>query len=381
MMENGFKTINYQPSSIFLKDMKQQKVFISGNEAMAEAAVRSGCAFYAGYPITPQNEITAAMCRRMAEEQRVFIQAESEVAAINMVLGAAAMGVRAMTSSSSPGISLKQEGISYIAGCRLPCMVINVMRSSPGLGGIGPSQSDYFQATKGGGHGDYRLIVLSPASVQEAYDLVIEGFNLADAYRVPAMILTDAIIGQMEEGCAFVEPKIIHPDPAAWALGDSTGRGQHIIRSFYLANEALAENNRILQKTYAEIREKEQRAAVSDTVSDCKVLLCAYGSMARIVSALLEEDSSLGLFRPISLWPFPEAALRKIIRQNKDLQQIVVIEASYGQMVEDVRLAVEGSIPVSFFGKAGGQIPHIDEVRAKVEEIKKGFLAKRNKIK
>lgn len=351
--------------------MKQQKVFISGNEAMAEAAVRAGCSFYAGYPITPQNEITAAMCRRLAEEKRVFIQAESEVSAINMVLGAAAMGVRAMTSSSSPGISLKQEGLSYIAGSRLPCVIINVMRSSPGLGGIGPSQSDYFQATKGGGHGDYHLIVLSPASVQEAYDLVIEGFNLADAYRNPVMILTDAIIGQMEEGCEFTDPNIVHPDTSSWALGESTDREQHIIRSFYLANEALAENNRVLQKTYAGIRDTEERADVSANAETCQVLLCAYGSMARIVSALLAEDPSLGLFRPVSLWPFPTKALQKNIRKNKKLQAVLVIEASFGQMVEDARLAVEGTVPVFFYGKAGGVIPHVDEVRAKITEIKK----------
>lgn len=347
---------------------KQTKIFTTGNEAMAEAAVQAGCMFYAGYPITPQNEITSYMSKRMAEVNRVFVQSESEVAAVNMVLGAAATGVRAMTSSSSPGISLKQEGLSYIAGCRLPCLIINVMRAGPGLGGIGPSQSDYFQAVKGGGHGDYHMIVLAPASVQEAYDLVIESFNLADTYRIPVMILADAIIGQMSEPMVLRKPRIVKVRKE-WALTGAKGREANVVRSFSLKNEALFAHNLLLQKTYEDIHQREEKAE-SNNVEDCRILLCAYGSIARILQPLT-EDPAVGLFRPVSLWPFPEKKLQAIVRDNRRLKAIYVVEASFGQMVEDVRLAVNGKVPVHFYGKAGGAIPKLEEVRQKIAALRK----------
>ena len=353
--------------------MKQQKnkIFISGNEAMGEAAIQAGCAFYAGYPITPQNELTAYMSRRMPQENRVFVQAESELAAVNMVLGAASTGARAMTSSSSPGISLKQEGISYLAACRLPSLIINVMRASPGLGSIGPSQSDYFQATKGGGHGDYRIIVLSPFSAQEAYDLVAEAFDMSDRYRIPSMILTDAVIGQM------AEPVVIRSFPQSsiskeWALTGAKNRTGNIVRSLLLKEGALEEHNLYLQKVYKQIMRDEQRFRSYNT-DNCEILLCSYGSIARFLLPLASKAKKIGLFRPVSLWPFPEKGLKEILKNNSSLKAILVVEASYGQMVEDVRLVVEGSKPVFFFGRAGGGMPQEGQVRDKIEEIRSGL--------
>lgn len=349
--------------------MDNQKIFISGNEAMGEGAVRAGCMLYAGYPITPQNELTAYMSRRMREEQRVFIQAESEIAAINMVLGAASTGARAMTSSSSPGISLKQEGISYLAGCRLPAVIINVMRAGPGLGSIGPSQSDYFQAVKGGGHGDYHMIVLAPWSVQEAYDLAVEAFNLADIYRTPVMLLTDAIIGQMAEPLTLKSARIISTDKS-WALTGAANRAPQVVRSLFLQDGILEQNNRFLQEAYAGIQRHEQRFS-SQRADTCEVLLCAHGSVARMMRAVTDEDARIGIFRPVSLWPFPHEGLNDIIKKNKRLKGILTVEASFGQMVEDVRLAVNGALPVHFYGRAGGSIPQAEDVRSAIEDIRK----------
>ncbi len=353
------------------------KILLSGNEAIAQGAIQAGCSFYAGYPITPQNEIIAYMAKHMLKKG-VFIQAESELAAINMVYGASAAGVRAMTSSSSPGISLKQEGISYIAGAQLPAVIVNIMRGGPGLGNIAPAQSDYFQATRGGGHGDYHLIVLAPACVQEAYDLTQTGFDLADKYRIPVMILGDGILGQMMEPVEIRRQKTenrrkqpIKP----WALTGCQGRKPNIVKSFFLREGALEEFNLKLQKNYEIIRKKEERCENLFS-SDAKVILVAYGTMARIAkSAMFElrkEGYKIGLIRPISLWPFPAKAFRQSSSVNRH-PSFLVIEMSYGQMLEDVRLAVGGRQQVEFFGRSGGGVPTEDQI---IKEVKKYYHEK-----
>jgi len=339
----------------------KNKILISGNEAIAAGAIQAGCNFYAGYPITPQNELIAYMAKHLPSSGGVFIQAESELAAISMVYGASAAGARAMTSSSSPGVSLKQEGISYIAGAQLPAVIVNIMRGGPGLGNIAPSQSDYFQATRGGGHGDYRLIVLAPASVQEAYDLTQTSFDLADKYRVPAMILGDGILGQMMEPVRLSAKKIKPLAPKPWALSGCQGRKPNIVKSFFLREGALEEFNLKLQKSYALIREKEARFE-SLFLGDARVVLVAYGTMARIAKSVLSQLRSagkkVGLLRPISLWPFPENAFRAANKKTKYL----VLEMSYGQMLEDVKLAVNGAAQVEFCGRSGGGIPDEEEI-------------------
>ncbi len=341
--------------------MKDKKIFITGNEAMGLAAIKAGCKFYAGYPITPQNELTAFMARELPKAGGVFVQAESELAAINMIIGAASVGARCMTSSSSPGISLKQEGISYIAGMQLPCLIINVMRGGPGLGNIAPSQSDYFQATKGGGHGDYRLIVLAPNSVQEAYDLVILGFNLADKYRNPTMILLDAMLGQMSESVILKKPKILKVKKD-WKIDIKKDRPQRIIRSFFIKEGFLEKHNLILKRKYERIKKKEQRAQDYRT-QDAKILIVSFGSQSRIskeaVEILRKKGIKAGLFRPITLWPFPEDSLKRI---SKKVKFILVVEQNFGQMVEDVRLAIRDKKPVYFFGRAGGGIPTATQI-------------------
>ncbi len=341
-----------------------------GNEAIGEAAIQAGCQFYAGYPITPQNELTAYMAKRMQEEERIFIQAESETSAINMVLGAAVSGVRAMTSSSSPGISLKQEGISYLAGCQLPAVIVNIMRGGPGLGNILPSQSDYFQATKGGGHGDYRCIVLAPSTVQEAVDLTLLGFDLADRYRNPCIILGDGMLGQMMEPFEIRNSKFeIRNYKKNWTLTGCKGRKPNIIRSLFLAEGALEKLNLILQKKYKIIQQREQRYE-EIFLKDAKIILVAYGTMARIaksvVNRLRQRGKKIGLLRPITLWPFPD----KIFNQITGRQKIfLVIEMSYGQMLEDVRLAVDGKAKVEFLGRSGGGIPTEEEIINKVKSV------------
>jgi 2-oxoglutarate ferredoxin oxidoreductase subunit alpha len=351
--------------------MPKKKILISGNEAIAEGALAAGCSFYAGYPITPQNELIAYMAQYMPKTGGVFIQAESELAAINMVYGASAAGARAMTSSSSPGISLKQEGISYIAGAELPAVIVNIMRGGPGLGNIAPAQSDYFQATRGGGHGDYHTIVLAPGSVQEAYDLAQTSFYLADKYRMPVMILGDGILGQM------MEPILVsHKSPAAnrhnkqkpWALSGCKGRKPNIIKSFALAEGALEELNLKLQRKYKVIKNKESRFE-NLFLDDAKVVLVAYGTMARIAKSALGRlrlaGKKIGLIRPISLWPFPEQVF---CPGNKKIKYLV-IEMSCGQMLEDVRLAVNGKAGVEFLGRSGGGVPSEEEIINKVKKI------------
>lgn len=353
---------------------EKKMILMSGNEAMAEAAICAGLKFYAGYPITPQNELTAYMADQLPQRGGVFIQSESEVAAINMVFGAAAAGARAMTSSSSPGISLKQEGISYIAAAQLPAVIINVMRAGPGLGNIWPAQSDYFQATKGGGHGDYRLIVLAPASVQESYDLTKRAFGLAEQYRMPVMILSDGMLGQMMEGLA-VDPdeRPLAPVEKPWALTGAAGRAPNVVRSLFMSRDDVEKNNIVLQKKYRRIENKETRFEGA-FLDDARALVVAYGSTSRIatsvVSSLRARGQKVGLFRPISLWPFPKKELLKI---SSRCRKILVVEMSYGQMVEDVRLNVDKKAEVGFYGRAGGGVPSEKQIASALAKLlKKG---------
>jgi 2-oxoglutarate ferredoxin oxidoreductase subunit alpha len=352
--------------------MSNKKILISGNEAIGEAAIQAGCAFYAGYPITPQNELTAYMAKRMDGEKRVFVQAESELAAISMVYGAAAAGVRTMTSSSSPGISLKQEGISYIAGAELPAVIVNVMRAGPGLGNIWPAQSDYFQATRSGGHGDYHSIVLAPTSIQEAYDLTRLAFELADKYRIPAIILGDGMLGQMMEPLEMQKTKIKNQNyKKPWALTGCKGRPANIAKSFYLLKGDLEKFNLKLQKKYRLIEEKEERYE-GLLLDDARIILVAYGTMARfaksVVKALRNKGKKVGLIRPITLWPFPLKIFKRLATSKKRLT-FLVVEMSYGQMLEDVRLALNGAHPVKFLGRSGGGIPSEKEIINKVSGL------------
>lgn len=341
-----------------------------GNEAVGEAAVRAGCQCYFGYPITPQNELTAYMSRRMLEEGRVFIQSESELAAISMVFGASAIGARAMTSSSSPGISLKQEGISYLAGCELPAVIVNMMRGGPGLGNIGPAQSDYFQATRGGGHGDYRTPVLAGASVQELADLTYLAFDLADLYRSPVLILGDGILGQMMEPVSFSPPAPVKLPSKDWILDGARGRPPRSIKSLFLGPGALDAHNQKLQSKYRTIEEKEVRFEELG-LEDARLILVAYGISARlsreVVKKMRGEGDKVGLLRPITLWPFPYRRIGELARADV---VFLVVEMSYGQMVEDVRLAVEGRCPVEFYGRGGGEILTVEEIG----EAARGYL-------
>ncbi|MFA5039519.1 MAG: 3-methyl-2-oxobutanoate dehydrogenase subunit VorB [Candidatus Omnitrophota bacterium] len=336
----------------------KKTVLFSGNEAMGEAAIRAGLKFYAGYPITPQNELTAYMASELPARGGIFIQSESELAAINMVFGASAGGTRAMTSSSSPGISLKQEGISYISGAQLPAVVINVMRAGPGLGNIWPAQSDYFQATKGGGHGDYRLIVLAPASVQESYDLTRLAFELADRHRMCVMVLSDGILGQMMEGLTLDDaqgplPLVEKP----WALTGCQGREPNVVCSLYMKRMDVEKHNLFLQKKYLRVQAREPRFA-EFLMEDARLAVVAYGSMARIAESVVRKlrakGKKIGLFRPVTLWPFPS---RHLAQRAARVKKFLVAEMSYGQMVEDVRLSVAGAAQVGFYGRSGGGIP------------------------
>lgn len=342
------------------------KILMKGNEALAEAAVRAGCRYFFGYPITPQTELPQYLSKRMPEAGGVFLQAESEVAAINMVYGASGAGARVMTSSSSPGISLKAEGISYIAGAELPCVIVNMMRGGPGLGTIQPAQGDYFQATKGGGHGDYRLLVLAPASVQEAVDLTILAFDLADQYRNPVMILGDGVLGQMMEPVEFKLTEDSELPVKEWATTGKKGRKKNIINSLYLQPEKLEQHVNRLAHKFGTMEAKEQRAETY-LADDAEILLAAYGTTSRVckkaVDLAREEGIKAGLFRPISLWPFPVFALQEILNGVKG---IITVEMSLGQMVEDVRLSVNGRVPVDFYGRTGGMVPTPREVFNKI---------------
>ena len=343
------------------------KKLMKGCEAVAEAAIQAGCHYFFGYPITPQNDIPEYMAARLPKVGGCFLQAESEVAAINMVYGAAASGARCMTSSSSPGISLKQEGMTYLAGAELPCVVVNMVRGGPGLGSIQPSQGDYFQATRGGGHGDYHPIVLAPSSVQEAVDLMHDAFDLADIYRTPTMILADGIIGQMMEPVEFHEHEsreLPAKDWAATGWSPASNRPRAIVNSLYIEVDELQELNDRLQARYQIIREKETRAELYNT-EGAEIIICAYGTVARICKSaigLLEKKGyKVGLFRPITVWPFPEKELAGVMAQPS-VKKAVTVEISAGQMVEDVRLTVNGTKPVEFFGKPGSYTPTAEEI-------------------
>ncbi|MHC4135902.1 MAG: 3-methyl-2-oxobutanoate dehydrogenase subunit VorB [Planctomycetota bacterium] len=355
------------------------KVLMKGNEALGEAAIRAGCVHFFGYPITPQTEVPEYLVKRLPEVGGVFVQAESEVASINMVYGAAGAGVKCLTSSSSPGISLMGEGLSYIAACELPCVVINIMRAGPGLGGVLPAQSDYSQATRGHGHGDYELIVLAPASVQEAVDLMMLAFELAERYRNPVMVCADGMIGQMMEPVEFpTEGRGPPLEENDWALTGPEGRERRIINSLYLTPEINFAQNRKLKAKYDEVAANEQRWEVygGDGADGAdELLVIAFGTMARICKSAIDdvqrEGLKVSLFRPITLNPFPYAACKEAMDALGPDARVLNVEMSMGQLVYDVKLAAEGSRPVEFYGTAGGIVPSPDEVADRIRKLVK----------
>jgi 2-oxoglutarate ferredoxin oxidoreductase subunit alpha len=342
---------------------------MKGNEAIAQAAINANCRFYAGYPITPQTELPEYLAKNMEKSGGVFLQAESEIAAISMVYGAAGTGVRAMTSSSSPGISLKQEGISYIAGSELPCVIVNVMRVGPGLGGIQPSQSDYFQATKGGGHGDYRMIVLTPNSVQEMFDFTLAAFDMADRYRNPVMILADGTLGQMMESVVLSRPEINKVDKSWATTGTKKERSHNIINSLYIQPEQSEALNERLQKKYRLMTENEQQYEIINP--DADIVIVAFGIVSRVAKQVIKqaenEGLSVGLIRPKTVWPFPTNAFQH------SAKAYLSVELNSGQMLEDVQLAVNGRAPVYFLGKMGGTVLTEEELMQKIKEIAGGI--------
>ncbi len=348
--------------------MAQERMLMKGNEAIAEAAIQAGCRFFFGYPITPQNQIPEYMSARMPKEGGCYLQAESEVAAINMVYGAAGAGARVMTSSSSPGISLKQEGISYIVGAELPCVIVNMVRGGPGLGSIQPAQSDYFQSTRGGGHGDYRMVVLAPSSVQEAVELTQLAFDIADRYRNPVLVMGDGLIGQMMEPVQMPDytPAADLPDKD-WAAG--AGKERAIINSLFIESTILEQHNLKLQKKYDLMTQNEVRVQTEMT-EDADYILVAYGTTARVARSAMRKARAAGLkaslIRPITLWPFPDKAIQEAAAHAK---AFLTVEMSLGQMVEDVRLAVNGAKPVHFFGRTGGMVPTVREILDQLQAI------------
>jgi len=352
------------------------KKLMKGNEAIGEAAICAGAINYFAYPITPQSEVAEYLCWRLPEVGGVFVQAESEVAVGNMLFGAAASGKRIFTTSSSPGISLMQEALAYMAGAHLPVVLVNIMRGGPGLGGILPAQSDYFQATKGGGHGDYRLIVLAPSSVQEAVDLVILAFDLADKYRTPVMVIGDGMIGQMMESVEFPEKyrEQNKPDEIDWALTGAEGRKARITKSLFLDPQKLEDNSFDLAKKYETIRAEEVRYELYKVSEENKILIAAYGTMARICQTAIDEleaeGISVGLFRPITLFPFPEKEVYAEATK-KNIKKVLTVEMSIGQMLEDIERCVMGKKPVDFYGRTGGIVPSPNEVKDKIREMLK----------
>ncbi|WP_255202706.1 3-methyl-2-oxobutanoate dehydrogenase subunit VorB [Acutalibacter muris] len=346
------------------------KVLMKGNEALGEAALRAGCRHFFGYPITPQTELAAYMSKRMPKIGGTYLQAESELAAVNMVLGASAAGVRAMTSSSSPGISLKSEGISYMAGSDLPALIINVQRGGPGLGGIQPSQADYWQATKATGHGDFQILVFAPSTVQEMVDLVSDAFDAADRWRMPAMILADGMLGQMMEPVELPEEGESAQADKPWAAsGHQEKREHNVINSLYLTPDKLEELVVERYKRYEQVKAQEQRAE-EYLCDDAEVIIVAYGASSRVarsaVNKAREKGEKVGLLRPVTLWPFPVDALRKAADHAK---AFLTVEMSMGQMVDDVKLAIDCKVPVHFFGRTGGILPTPAEVLAQAEKL------------
>ena len=353
---------------------------MKGSEAIAEAAIRAGARFFFGYPITPQTEIPEYMSARMPEVNGCYLQAESEVAAINMVYGAAGTGARVITSSSSPGVSLKQEGISYCAGARLPCVILNVMRGGPGLGSIQASQGDYFQGTKGGGNGDYHLLTYAPASIQEAIDIMMFAFEKGEKYRIPVLFLADGIIAQMMEPVEMPEMVEFHIDPekkpwaaTGWKPGDDPAK-RATINSLFISTEELGEHNDLLQRTYREIEANEKMWEEYKT-EDAEFIITAFGTVARIaksaIDELREEGVKVGLFRPITVWPFPYEEL-KTASEREGVKALLDVECNEGQMLEDVKLAINGTKPVEFFGHCGSQMPTTEEIKTKILAMKEG---------
>ncbi len=349
-----------------------EKVLMKGNEALAEAAIMAGCRYYFGYPITPQTEVAAYMSKRMPKIVGTFLQSESEIAAINMVTGVAACGKRVMTSSSSPGISLKSEGISYLAGCDLPALIVNVQRGGPGLGGIQPSQSDYFQALKGGGHGDYKLIVLAPASIQEMVDLTFKGFDLADKYRMQAMLLADGTMGQMMEPVSLELGEVKEYDKPWATTGTGTHEGRNVVNSLSLNATQLEEWNITRYEKY-KIVERDEVMYEEFMMDDAEICVVSFGIASRVAkNAIMEaraKGMKVGMIRPITLWPFPKDALKKAAKKVK---AFLSVELNMGQMVDDVKLAIDCEKPVYFYGRTGGIIMTPDEVLNKLIEIEKG---------
>ncbi|WP_297297791.1 3-methyl-2-oxobutanoate dehydrogenase subunit VorB [uncultured Brachyspira sp.] len=349
------------------------RTLMKGNEAMATAAIAAGCKCFFGYPITPQNEIPEFMSKAMYESGGAFVQAESEIAAINMVYGAGGAGVRAMTSSSSPGIALKQEGISYLAGAEVPAVILNVMRGGPGLGSIQPAQSDYNMMTRGGGDGDYNCPILAPSNLQEAADMIMEAFDLADHYRTPVYVAADGFIGQMMEPVEIIYKPKYELKEKTWATNGTRGkREKNIVNSLYLEPELLYKHNIHLQEKYAEIKEKEARAE-KYKADDAELLFVSYGTMSRVVRGVVdklrEEGKKVGMIRPQTLWPFPVKAF-----DNPNCKMYVSIEMSMGQMVDDIKLACECKVPVKFYGKAGGLVPTSHEIIDNVRGFAGGII-------
>ncbi len=346
-----------------------ERILFKGVEAVAEAAIKAGCRYFFGYPITPQNETPEYMSKRLPQVGGVFLQGESETASINMVMGASAAGARVMTTTSSPGFSLMVEGISYLSGMELPCVIANIMRGGPGLGNIAPAQSDYFQATKGGGHGDYRNIVFGPSTVKELVDLTVLAFDLADKYRNPVVLLADGALGQMMEPVVLPEEvKLENLPNKPWALTGALGREKNLAMAFEMVPEKLEEINWRLQKKYDQIIKEEVRWEEYYT-DDAEYIIVAFGTSGRItksaVKALREEKVPVGLVRPITLWPFPYGILVELVPQ---VEAFLVVEMSAGQMVEDVRLAVGDRRPVFFYGRPGGMVPTPKDIVQKVKE-------------
>lgn len=340
--------------------MAPERIFIKGNEAIGHGAIAAGCKCFFGYPITPQNDIPEMLSKALIDAGGEFVQAESEVAAANMLLGAAAAGVRCLTSSSSPGMSLKQEAISYMAGSELPAVLVNMNRGGPGLGDIGPAQGDYYQSTRGGGHGDYRHLVLAPATCQEAYDLVIESFDLAFKYRNPVLILGDAILGQMKEPITPWKPEDVNDNAEDWQLDGNKGREKRLIKSLFLEEGALAGQNINLSEKYERMK-AEIRYEDFET-EDAELVIVAFGSIGRIAKSAVRKlraaGKKVGLFRPITLYPFPDEQLAKLAEQGK---RFLTIEHNCGQMVDDVRLAIRAKADSDFFGVMPGELPNPDD--------------------
>ncbi len=356
---------------------------MKGSEAIAEAAIRAGARFFFGYPITPQTEIPEYMASRLPEVNGCFLQAESEVAAINMVYGAAGTGARVITSSSSPGVSLKQEGISYCAGAQLPCVILNVMRGGPGLGNIQASQGDYFQGVKGGGNGDYHLLTYAPSSVQEAIDIMMFAYEKAEKYRMPVLFLADGIIAQMMEPVEMPEMVEFHIDPekkpwacTGWKPGDDPAK-RGVINSIFIDTESLAEHNDVLQAFYAEAKKNEQMWECYKT-EDAEIVITAFGTVARIAKTVIDQMRAdgykIGLFRPITVWPFPYDALTDTCC-TEQVKAVLDIEVNEGQMLEDVKIAVNGRKSVEFFGHCGSQFPTTDEIRSKILAMLRSEIA------